>query len=104
MHYGYMMVYKDKAGYEIPLYEPYRGNMLGVNIIFSNKKDAEYAMCQEIIQIKETLQFGHKVISTETKWLFFKRDTITHIPVNEDNRRQLQNIINTIKVKKVKVV
>ncbi|MHC5865713.1 hypothetical protein ACYT6K_11010, partial [Streptococcus pyogenes] len=38
-----------------------------------------------------------------TKWLFFKRDIIEHIPLNEQERRNVQQMINTLQVKKVKV-
>ncbi|YP_010843899.1 hypothetical protein PP427_gp043 [Salmonella phage KM16] len=104
MHYGYMLVYKDKSGYEIPVYEPYRGNTLGVNLIFSNKKDAEHAMAQEAMELQECLDRGTKVVTQKTKWLFFKRDIITFIPItDEETRRHLQLIINTMKVKRVSV-
>ena len=104
MHHGYMLVYKDKDGYEIPLYQAFRGNPIGVSMVFSNELDAEHMKSCILSDLRDDLQYGVKVIGEETKWLFFKRSTITHIPiVDENTRRNTQQIINTLHVKRVKV-
>lgn len=104
MHYGYMLVYKDKSGYEIPVYEFYRNNPIGGAMIYTNKNDARHALAQEVAELQERLDRGMKVVTQKTKWLFFKRDIITYIPVkDEETRRHLQLIINTMKVKRVSV-
>ena len=104
MHYGYMIVYKDAAGYEIPLYQQYRGNPLGVSMIFSNELDAEHAKTHTLEDLRERLQFGAKLTVQKTKWLFFKYDNIVHIPIIDENqRRNIRQIINTLHVKRVKV-
>ncbi|AKU43664.1 hypothetical protein CPT_Merlin18 [Citrobacter phage Merlin] len=104
MHYGYMLVYKDKSGYEIPVYEFYRNNPIGGAMIYTNKNDARHALAQEVAELQERLDRGMKVVTQKKKWLFFKRDIITYIPVkDEETRRHLQLLINTIKVKRVSV-
>ncbi|ANA49369.1 hypothetical protein BI049_gp015 [Salmonella phage vB_SnwM_CGG4-1] len=104
MHYGYMLVYKDKDGYEIPLYHSFRGNLHGASTVFSNEADAEHMKNSKLVSLKEILRLGKKSVGEETKWLFFKRNTIIYIPVvDETERRNIQQIINTLHVKRVKI-
>lgn len=103
MHYGYALITKDKDGFEIPFYESWDGNPLGLCFIFTNKISAEKYMGTQLGKLQHLLENGRQVETQVTKWLFFKRDIIEHIPLTEQERRYVQQMINTLQVKKVKV-
>lgn len=103
MHYGYALITKDKDGFEIPFYQEWDGNPLGLCFVFTNKMAAEKYMGTQLGKLQYMLKHGRQVETQETKWLFFKRDIIEHIPLNEQERRNVQQMINTLQVKKVKV-
>ncbi|UVD32397.1 hypothetical protein ENTB43_265 [Enterobacter phage Entb_43] len=103
MHYGYALITKDKDGFEIPFYEAWDGNPVGLCFIFTNKISAEKYMGTQLGKLQHLLENGRQVETQVTKWLFFKRDIIEHIPLTEQERRNVQQMINTLQVKKVKV-
>lgn len=103
MHYGYALITKDKDGFEIPFYQAWDNNPLAYCLIFTNMHAAEKYADEQRIKLNQVLKFGRPIETQETFWLFFKRDKITHIPLNELERRNVQQMINTLQVKKVKV-
>lgn len=103
MHYGYALITKDKDGFEIPFYESWDKDPLGMCIIFTGKYAAERYCGTQLGKLQYLMKYGRKIEYQETKWLFFKRDIIEHIPLNELERRNVQQMINTLQVKKVKL-
>lgn len=104
MHYGYALITKDKDGFEIPFYESWEKDPLGLLcLIFTGPHAAEKYLGNQLGKLKYLLEFGKKIEYQETKWLFFKRDIIDHIPLTNLERRNVQQMINTLQVKKVKL-
>lgn len=103
MHYGYALITKDKDGFEIPFYESWDKDPLGLCFVFTGKHAAERYHGTQLGKLQYLLEHGRKIEYQETKWLFFKRDIIEHIPLNELERRNVQQMINTLQVKKVKL-
>lgn len=75
MQHGYALVYKDKDGFEIPFYQPYDGNPIGMCIVFTNEGTAQRYENKQTQILRDLLQFGREtLVKKRGFWLMFKRE------------------------------
>jgi hypothetical protein len=103
MNYGYMIVYADKDGFDIPYFEEYRGNMAGVAHYFNNENDATYHLCDIIVYYQNKLQHGHTRFVKKRKWLLFKQTVTERTPLTSEEHRNIEFLIKRLRVKRVMV-
>ncbi|ABX11040.1 Dda.1 hypothetical protein [Escherichia phage JS10] len=97
MYYAYVLVHKDKDGYEIPLEDA------GEVTLYSTKIGADTALEAYEISTKRYLRLGRlETVCTPRKWWFDKWETKTVFPTKE-RARELKLILDTLYVKRVKL-
>ncbi|UHS65235.1 hypothetical protein [Escherichia phage P896] len=97
MYYAYVLVHKDKDGFERPL--EYDGKVT----LYATKAVADYEMAGYLYNTKRYLSMGRiETRCTPRKWWFDKRETKTVFPT-EEHARELKLVLDTLYVKRVKL-
>ncbi|AIZ02654.1 hypothetical protein AVV66_gp017 [Escherichia phage vB_EcoM_VR26] len=97
MYYAYVLVYKDKDGFEHPL--EYDGKVT----LYTTKFAADYELANYSYTTKRYLSMGRiETLYIPRKWWFDKRETKTVFPT-EDRARELKLVLDTLYVKRVKL-
>lgn len=97
MYYAYVLVHKDKDGFEHPL--EYDGKVT----LYTTKAGAEYELASYLYITNRYLRMGRiETVCTPRKWWFDKWETKTVFPT-EERARELKLILDTLYVKRVKL-
>ncbi|QIN95574.1 hypothetical protein MN01_00196 [Escherichia phage MN01] len=97
MYYAYVLVHKDKDGFEHPL--EYNGKVT----LYTTKAGAEYELANYSYTTNRYLSMGRIETSyIPRKWWFDKRETKTVFPT-EEHARELKQVLYTLYVKRVKL-
>lgn len=97
MYYAYVLVHKDKDGFERPL--EYDGKVT----LYSTKAVADFECAGYSYNTKLYLSKGRvETRYIPRKWWFDKRETKTVFPT-EEHARELKLVLDTLYVKRVKL-
>lgn len=97
MYYAYVLVHKDKDGFEHPL--EYDGKVT----LYTTKAGAEYELANYSYTTNRYLSMGRiETVFTPRKWWFNKWESKTVFPT-EERARELKLILDTLYVKRVKL-
>ncbi|AGE48142.1 hypothetical protein CPTAKMNP4_019 [Salmonella phage vB_SenM-AKM_NP4] len=98
MHYGYMLVYKDKDGFELPYFES------GKATIYEKFDDAVKHYEQLKTYLTHILNVGKVETTIKKRRFWFDKVEMKFKKLSEIESRMNRQIMNTLSVKRVSVV
>lgn len=103
MEFGYAIVEKDKEGFDRFFFNGIDEQTLVSNRVWAREKDANEALVKIKEDISEDLALGLKTVVERRHLLFWKYVTIERIPMKPDVYRQHEVLLNSLRVKRIRI-